>query len=115
MHCNTAVVIKEEYFNLQSYPAMYISVGVTSCFPSREGTATSKHNYQIPTTHTFSSGGMVFKYIKFGRYVSSLVIYRIALIFCGSKFSQIVVLKEFVEKFRGCVLPMCLKVQWLEF
>ena len=28
------------------------------------------------------------------------------LIFCGSKFSQIAVLKEFVEKFCGCVLPM---------
>ena len=37
------------------------------------------------------------------------------LIFRGSKFSQIAVLKEFVEKFHGCVLPMCVAAQWLKF
>ena len=34
-------------------------------------------------------------------------IYRIALIFRGSKFSRIAALKEFVEKFREFVLPTC--------
>ena len=37
------------------------------------------------------------------------------LIFRGSKFSQMAVLKEFVAKLRGCMLPMCAAAQGLKF